>query len=63
MMLHHSIGIEHALWAAQEKLTPRQALAAAGIDWPRDREPDWHDCAHGVALVWLRLRIRRARRG
>lgn len=52
-----AVAIEHVLWCASEGFTARQVLAAADIHWPASGEPDWHDCARGLAIAWRRLNV------
>ncbi len=49
------IAIEHVLWAAGQRLSPRTVLLSVGIDWPLRSEPTWHDAARALAIAWRRL--------
>ncbi len=56
MLEAQTLAIEHVLWATGQQMTPRQVLDSVGIRWPDHREPDWHDCVHGLAVAWRKLR-------
>jgi hypothetical protein len=50
-----SVAIEHVLWAASSKISARELLRSAGIDWPEALEATWHDAVLGLACRWRRL--------
>lgn len=51
----HRVAAEHVVWAAGRDIKPRELLRQVGINWPRNREPDWHACVDALAVVWRRL--------
>lgn len=56
MMLEaQAVAIEHVLWAVGQRMTAREVLLAAGINWPEHSAPSWHDCVRGLAISWRRL--------
>lgn len=49
------IAREHVLWAASQRIRPRELLNLVGINWPERSDPNWHDCVNCIAHAWRQI--------
>lgn len=47
--------VEQCIWWQAHNFMPYEALQALGMDWPANKEADWHGVHLAAALMWRQL--------